>query len=160
MSRDTEIEAQAKQLAERCGRLFDYIKKKPPFSLGRSVVLNNGMLFHAAISARIDINRHADSHPVDGPARHKQAAFVFKWLTRIQAIKPVVDYTDKIDPELLLCNSYFATVCAMSYLHIDILKFVRSPECKEILYAGLYRNIVPETWAITFSLLEQVFPGS
>ena len=58
-----------------------------------------------------------------------------------------------------MASGYFALLGALGELHVDMAAFSKSPEAKAILYTSLYRDILPESWAITFCLLEKAYPA-
>ena len=56
-------------------------------------------------------------------------------------------------------NGYFALAAALGELRVNMWEFSASPEAKAILYTSTYRDILPESWAITFCLLEKAYPA-
>lgn len=156
-SRKADREQKASRMTARLGKLYDVMSFQRPFQNRGVLHLNTALLFHACISILIDLERHKEFHPLIEPAHYKKAAFVFKWLSRIQPVKPVTDYTKELSQEEVSANARFATIAALSYLQLDIETLIQSKDWKELIYSAMYRDIVPETWSLTFKLLSLVY---
>ena len=137
--------------------IFNSMKRNPPFQ-GNGIFLNKGLLAQACISAVIDLDRHAVFHDIEIADRHKQAAFTFAWLSKLRPVKPVNDQGNLLIHELC-ANAYFAIHCANRYLHLSTDDLFAGAEIDYIVYSSIYRDIHPESWGITFCLLEKQYPA-
>lgn len=149
----------AKQLATRLARTFNMLEQSPPFQDKRRIVLCMSKLYHACISYEIDIERWKPFHDILIPDNHKRAAFIFKWLSKMQPIQLLSCIGTDAAPYELGANGYFAMLGALGELHVDMKEFSVSPEAKVIYYTAMYREIIPESWAIIFCLLEKAYPA-
>lgn len=120
--------------------------------------LNPLFLMDACESCYIDLERHKDFHGLDIADRHKRAAFLFKWLARKRPIN-LSAYKQGPGAGLAIhVNAYFALMAALGELDINVHKFAPTKISQNIIYAASYRDINAESWALTFCLLEKVFP--
>lgn len=116
------------------------------------LALNKATLAIAAISYWEDMLRLKSYHTLNVPDKHKQAAHIFKWISRLRPIKPVVDYAEELDSHLLEANAWFALACAQSLISEIPLK--KSEEVF-IVYSSMYRDIHAREWSMIFYLLEK-----
>lgn len=58
----------------------------------------------------------------------------------------------------MAANSYFAMLAALGELRVNMMDFAASPAAKSVMYTSMYRDILPESWGITFYLLEKAYP--
>lgn len=149
----------ARHLTERLAVLFNMIESNPPFQNKRRIVLSMPVLYHACISYEFDLERWAPFHCITIPDNHKRAAFLFKWLSKLRPIKLLSGQHIAATPWELQANGYFALAAALGELRVNMWEFSASPEAKAILYTSTYRDILPESWAITFCLLEKAYPA-
>lgn len=123
-----------------------------------AATINPLFLTNACISCFIDLERHSDFHKLEIADRHKKAAFLFKWLAKarpiaLQAYKPGSGAGKAIH-----VNAYYGGI---GRLDIDVHEFAKDTKIvPHIIYAGAYRDINAESWALTFCLLEKTFPVS
>ena len=127
-------------------------------SIGASV--NPLFLASACESCLIDLERHRDFHRLDIADRHKRAAFLFKWLSKMRPINLLAHRLGPGAGRAVHVNGYFALMAALGELEIDVHKFAPTPMVQHIVYAASYRDINAENWALTFCLLEMLFPAS
>lgn len=159
-ARVQERRGKARHLAERLSILFNMIERNPPFQNQRRIVLSMPILYHACISYEFDLERWAPFHCITIPDNHKRAAFLFKWLSKLRPIKPLSgQHSSAATSWELQANAYFALAGALGELRVNMRNFAESPEAKAILYTSTYRDILPESWAITFCLLEKAYPA-
>lgn len=154
-----ERRKKARHLTERLAVLFNMIEGNPPFQNQRRIVLSMPVLYHACISYELDLERWAPFHCITIPDNHKRAAFLFKWLSKLRPIKLLSGQHIAATPWELQANGYFAIAAALGELRVNMYKFAESPEAKAMLYTSTYRDILPESWAITFCLLEKAYPA-
>ncbi|MDR2603976.1 MAG: hypothetical protein LBC55_01295 [Desulfovibrio sp.] len=114
--------------------------------------MNYALLSQAATSFCEDMLRIKSYHNIEYGDRHKQAAHLFKWLSRIRPIKPHNDNNPELEDIILRANSFFALACAMSCLQCDDFT---DGEIKYIIYASMYRDIHAREWSMIFYLLEK-----
>lgn len=153
-----ERRKRAYQLAARLARLFNMLERNPPYQNTRKIVLSMPVLFHACLSFEIDVERWVPFHCISIPDRHKRAAFIFKWLAKAQPIKLLSTIGAQATSWELGANAYFAILGALGELKVGMRTFAKSPEAKAIYYTAMYRDILPDSWAITFCLLEKAYP--
>lgn len=148
--------------AQRCGqelakRLTEvFIKMKAKHFQCRGIVLNEATLLRATISFWEDILRVKAYHPIDRAEKHKKAAYIFKWITKMRPVKPLVDHAAELSAPELNANAIFAFLCACGYLKCEN---VPKDEIRRILYSATYRDVHPDEWTIIFDYLERLYPA-
>ncbi len=145
-------------MTARLVRMFNMMEYNPPFQNRRRIVLCMPTLYHACISCMIDLERWSPFHCITIPDNHKRAAFIFRWLSKLRPVQLLSCLGTECAKEELIAPAYFALLGALGELDINMDKFANSPETKAILYTSMYRDILPESWAITFCLLEKAYP--
>lgn len=137
-----------KELAKELRDLFkERFVCKPPFQSSSNIHLNEDLLLQATISYYVDLYRVMGFHEIDEVDNHKQAAYLFKWLTKLRPIKAVIDHTPNLKYSETYANSFFAYLCAKMYLDIGSLA---TQELQYVLYSASHRDIHPEEWAGIF----------
>lgn len=126
----------------------------PPYQQ-HGLVMNYTSLGQAADSFWEDMLRIKSFHDIEYGDRHKLAAHIFKWLSRMRPIKPINDHSAQQAPEFLQANALFALACAQSFL--DCSDF-SGDENQYILYSSTYRDIHAREWSMIFYLLEKQHP--
>lgn len=152
-------DAEARRMVERYVRIFSRFAAAPPYQGRGSIVLSVPLLTHACMSAIIDLERLSSFHGIRMPDNHKKAAFIFKWISRLGPVKPLSDYSATLEKHELFANAAFSAICALSHLDADMDAIAGSPEFPAMVYCSMYRDIVPETWALTFYLIERLHPA-
>lgn len=155
-----ERRQKAYSLVGRYTRLFSCMEQATPYQGKRRIVLCISLLTHSCLSFLIDIERHMPFHNIKIPNNHKKAAFIFKWISRIQPVHPLPNYCPDLTGYENCANANFALICALSELKVDVYKFMKTDESKVIRYSSVYRDINPESWAIIFGLLEKNYPST
>lgn len=153
------IHRQARAKALELSDFFDEVQESlRPEKI--EVTLNTLFLSDACESCFIDMERHKSFHRIETPDRHKRAAFIFKWLARIRPINVAAFIRVRGNGKVARINAYFALLCALGELNVDMAAFSRTKVAMHIIYSAAYRDINPETWALVFCLLERQFPKS
>lgn len=147
---------QARKQTELLAIAYTRMIKVRPFNKG-NIALNLSALAHACVSCQIDMERSLPFHNIAIPSRYKQAAYIFKWVSRFRPIS-VAAAIGKETPAELSANAWFALLSALGELKLDFAAFSDSSQIKECLYCSLYRDIDAPVWALGFSLLEMAFP--
>ena len=101
-----------------------------------------------------DILRIETYHDVNPSDRHKLAAYLFKWLSRMQPITPTISFENlekELSFEILQANALFAMACALSFLKCSDFS---EDEKDYIIYSSMYRDIHAAEWTMIFYLLE------
>lgn len=138
-----------------CG-LFSKVIRSPMYR-DANLLLNTLELANACDACVEDLGNHCRPHGIDEPDNHKKAAFLFKWICRFRPVYPRSTLS-KVPPDALLhVNSWFALVAALGDLNVDTQKLYESPLVPYIVSAGTYTSIKPETWAMLFYTMENMF---
>jgi hypothetical protein len=147
-----EAAKHAIKLVETLGRLYFALRDA---GLMKGVTLNGAVLVHACNAFYADIFRIEAFHPLHYAADdHKKAAHIFKWISRLRPIIPLVKDPKKMKGGAMSANSVFAMLCAFTLLKMR--PFSPSPcELDHILYSSIYRDNQPQEWAMIFYLLEK-----
>lgn len=153
------IREAAGRKANELSEIFAEVQKSvAPESIALS--MHSLFLADACEACFIDLERHKDFHRIDIADRHKRAAFIFKWLARIRPISVSAYKKGKGAGKAVHINAYFALLAALGELNVNMRKFAPTPIAQHIIYAASYREINAESWALTFCLLEMLFPAS
>ena len=126
----------------------------------KSLSMDYTILGQAVESFWEDMLRIESYHDVEYTDRHKLAAHLFKWLSRMRPIRPTIspraeDLEKELTAEILQANALFALACAQSFLECS--GFSES-ENQYIIYSSMYRDIHASEWSMIFYLLEKVHP--
>lgn len=149
---NTNAAEKGKNLAKELRTIFiERFVCKPPFQSSGNIHLNEDLLLQATISYYVDLYRVMGFHNIDEADNHKQAAYLFKWLTKLRPIKAVIDNAPELKYSETYANSFFAYLCAKMYLDIGSLA---THEMQYVLYSASHRDIHPEEWAAIFYFME------
>ena len=150
-----EVKKCAPKLMDTLGSLFFKLRDSKALN-GINIYLNEGVLAHACCAFFADIFRVEAFHPVLAADDHKKAAHIFKWISRLRPVIPGEE-GDPINLKgaAIRANGMFALLCAASFL--DTKAFTPLPnERAHIIYSSIYRDIIPQDWAMIFYLLEKI----
>jgi hypothetical protein len=154
------VKSKGKEFGEPVARkLHDSWKKfyrLPPYQ-ERGLYMNYSCLSQAAISCSEDMLRIKSYQELEHGDRHKLAAYLFKWLSRMRPIKPVTDNNADLEEKYLFANAYFALSCAQSVLECSDFG---DEEIKYIRYSSTFRDIHAREWSMIFYLLEKCYPAT
>lgn len=110
-------------------------------------------LLHCAVNAYFDdifkYKAYAGSEYAD---RHKQAAYTMLWVTRFHPIQILPGA--KVDTTLLTINEAFALYAGFMFLDPVVLKKLRKPFYRHLIYTLTYRNLTGKGLATLIYLME------
>jgi hypothetical protein len=149
-----EARKRAEELMPSLGEIFFIYKNTCHYE--NRIVLSEGILAQACISFWEDILRVKAYHTVHYADGHKKAAYIFKWITKLRPVKPLVDYSKVLFDAEIEANSKYALYCALAFLKIK-MPYINESELKYIIYSANYREIHPEEWSMIFYLLEKFY---
>jgi hypothetical protein len=149
-----EAQKRARELAKTLGRIFSWLRYSK-LMVGTNVYLNEAVLIHVCSAFYADLFRLEAFHPARPADTHKQAAHIFKWISRLRPVYPEAQNPQKLKGLAVTANGIFAIYCALSFL--DMEPFVpTASEREHMLYSSTYRDIHPQEWAMMFYLLEKL----
>jgi hypothetical protein len=123
----------------------------PPYQKRGVIQLNKPLLRLVAESFWQDLLRLKAFDPMDFADNHKQAAYIFKWISRLRPVIPC-DNIGELEVGVLQANAWFALHCAQCFLGVH--QFSVEEEAY-IVYASFYRDVRPEEWSMIFYALEK-----
>jgi len=153
---EAEARQRGKDFAKCLHRHWEKFYRLPLYQ-ERGLHMNYALLSQAAVSFWEDLLRIKAYHDIEYSDRHKLAAHLFKWLSRMRPIKPGNDHSgaSKLELEVLQANALFALACTQSFLECS--EFSDS-ERQYIIYASTNRDIHAREWSMIFYLLEKIHP--
>lgn len=142
-----------------CNTLIDAFGKLKAgtFFHGQGIRLNVPVLVKITVAFWEDILRIQTFHPLRHADRHKMAAHLFKWISRL---RPIICTGTPSSPDwksLTKANSIFAVICSLAFIKCAIRY---GAEIQHMLYTSEFRDIQPYEWSIIFHLIEKAYPPS
>lgn len=124
------------------------------FALKADCSLNRGLLLHVTEAYYADISRLKDFHGIENADSHKRAGYSVKWLMRFRPIQFNNFFVNQ--RRIQLANESFALWIACE--HLDI-KVENLPDglVEHALYHFRFRPFEPDSWAIAFYLMQQLY---
>jgi hypothetical protein len=151
----TEAKKRSQELVATLGYHFFLLRDSKAMA-GAQIYLNEAVLVHVCNAFYSDIFRINGFHAVsNAPDEHKKAAHIFKWISRLCPVYPATNDQSKLKGIASKANSWFAMVCALSFLEINAFTLSAS-EREHIIYSSTYRDIQPQEWSMIFYLLEKL----
>ncbi|MDR1417039.1 MAG: hypothetical protein LBJ57_06435 [Prevotellaceae bacterium] len=118
-----------------------------------SVYLNNDLLAIAVGSYFDDIYRYKMYSHSERADKHKQGAYIIKWLSKIRPIQ--VCMGAKATKEMLFINSSFAVFVGFSFLGLNVFDAIEPHLYEHLLYEAQYRKISGKSYASILYLIEK-----
>lgn len=142
------------EIRRRMAVLEDLYNEWATFKDG--ICLNSWKLRTAVTSWMHDLNRLKDFHSISTPDRHKDAAFMAYWISKIQPVQSVCTQTKTKPAHLVLSNAEFGLHYAYARLKIQS-RHLEEQSHRHLLYALFYRSVQPEALSLSFYFLETAY---
>jgi hypothetical protein len=131
----------------------DFITENPDIE-ETSVYLNKDLLAVVVGSYFDDIYKYKLYSHSKRADRHKQGAYIVKWISKIRPIQilPNIEATK----ELLFINASFAIFVGFSFLKLNVFDAIEPAFYKHLIYETQYREISGKSYASLLYTVEKM----
>lgn len=151
------IKQRAKGREESLAKGFEAFSSNWSMADRADCFMNRGLLLHTCEAYFADIARLKGFHGIENADSHKRAGYTVKWIMRFRPVQYRSYYVSGI--RIQLANESFALWIACEHLGIDISS-LPDQLVQHTLYHFRFRPFEPDSWAVAFFLMQQLYTRS